>query len=114
MQDDETPKVTPLSGTAYRGGPPRVTDSSGNVFRDLNLPCADEKLEIVRLRALLAEALEACGEAYQVIGNLAGCAGIWGHPKVIQAMDNISAAAAGKPRPHANLLPFCIEDAGNT
>lgn len=31
----------------------RVTDSSGNVFRDLGLPCPDEKLEIVRLRVLL-------------------------------------------------------------
>lgn len=30
-----------------------VTDSNGNVFRDLDLPCADERKEIARLRWML-------------------------------------------------------------
>lgn len=32
-----------------------VHKSSGNIFRDLGRPCADEKKEIARLRTLLAE-----------------------------------------------------------
>ena len=41
-----------MVGTEVSGGP-LVQDSSGNVFRDLGLPRADEKLEIARLRRAL-------------------------------------------------------------
>lgn len=48
-----------------------------------------------------------CAEAYQVVG-----AGMWGDPcpytqrDVERALDNLSAAANGMPRPHADLLPW--------
>ena len=51
--------------------------------------------------------LEDCGEAYQVIG-----AGMLGEPcaytedDVERALDNLSAATNGDPRPHNDLLPW--------
>jgi hypothetical protein len=50
-----------------------------------------------------------CAEAYQVIGQLAANADLLGHPSVAKALDNLSAAAQGDPRPHDNLLPFSLE-----
>lgn len=56
--------------------------------------------ELERLR-------QDCGEAYQVIG-----AGMLGEPvtyaqaDVERALDNLSAAANGEPRPHEDLLPW--------
>jgi hypothetical protein len=58
--------------------------------------------EIARLR-------QDCAEAYQVVGSLAGSAGLFGHPEVTKALDNLLAAAEGKPRPHADLMPFAPE-----
>jgi hypothetical protein len=55
--------------------------------------------EIERLR-------RDCGEAYQVIGTLAGWAKALEHPDVTRALDNLAAAAAGERRPHDDLLPF--------
>lgn len=53
--------------------------------------------EIERLR-------RDCAKLYQVIGCLAGT--LRDNPQVIKALDNASAAAAGEPRPHDDLLPF--------
>jgi len=56
--------------------------------------------EMMRLR-------EDCAEAYQVVG-----CGMFGEPckytqeDVARALDNLSAAANGVPRPHADLLPW--------
>lgn len=60
------------------------------------------KAEIDRLR-------QECAEAYQVIGELAGAAGIVGRPDVVRILDNLSAAAEGEPRPHADVLPFAVD-----
>jgi hypothetical protein len=60
----------------------------------------------VELTAEIERLRSDCAEAYQVVGALAGYAGVFEHPGVIQALDNLSAAADGKPRPHAELLPF--------
>lgn len=58
--------------------------------------------EVDRLR-------QECTEAYQIIGEMAGAAGIFSRPDVIRILDNLSAAAEGKPRPHANVLPFAVD-----
>ena len=47
-----------------------------------------------------------CAEAYQVVGVLAHHAGLLGHRDVIRAMDNLAAAAAGRRRPHSDMLHF--------
>jgi hypothetical protein len=62
----------------------------------------------VELAAEISRLRRDCAEAYQVVGDLAGRAGASEHPEVIKALDNLSAAADGKPRPHANLLPFAL------
>lgn len=65
-----------------------------------SLGCPDEcHDEINRLR------LE-CAEAYQVIGALSMYAGVFEHPDVIRALDNLHAAAMGHARPHAEILPW--------
>lgn len=59
------------------------------------------------IRALLVEnerLQEDCAEAYQVVGALAGDR--FSDPDVTKALDNLSAAANGEPRPHDDLLPF--------
>lgn len=58
--------------------------------------------EIERLR-------RDCAEAYQVVGTLSGV--LWSNESVrmedvTKALDNLLAAAEGKPRPHEDLLPF--------
>jgi hypothetical protein len=55
--------------------------------------------EIERLR-------EECAEAYQVVGALADQAGVFDNQAVVKALGNLRSAAAGEPRPHADLLPF--------
>lgn len=52
---------------------------------------------------------EECAEAYQVVGALAHEAGVFGHPQVLKVLDNLNAAAAGEPRPHAEVQPFAVE-----
>lgn len=67
---------------------------------DIAAELAHRDIEIDRLRA-------DCAEAYQVVG-----AGMLGEPceytqaDVERALDNLSAAANGAPRPHADLLPW--------
>lgn len=58
--------------------------------------------DLATLRARVAELERDCAEAYQVVGAL------WppGDPAVVKALDNLDAAATGKPRPHDDLLPF--------
>ena len=48
----------------------------------------------------------ACAEAHQVLGALAHHVGLFDHPDVIRALDNLSAAADGRPVPHTDLLPW--------
>jgi hypothetical protein len=55
--------------------------------------------ELERLR-------DDCAGAYQVVGVLAEMAGVFNDPQVIKALDNLSAASNGDPRPHADVLPF--------
>lgn len=62
--------------------------------------------EVERLR-------EDCAEAYQAVGFLADCLGYWqmaeDNPRAVQItklLDNLSAAAEGEPRTHADILPF--------
>lgn len=51
-----------------------------------------------------------CGEAYQVVGHLMHCDGEpppwWTNADVARALDNLSAATVGDPRPHEDLLPW--------
>ena len=47
-----------------------------------------------------------CAEAYQVIGSLAINPLPPDHRDISRALDNMSAAASGEPRPHNDLLPF--------
>jgi hypothetical protein len=52
-----------------------------------------------------------CSEAYQAVGNIADTLNYWdgNHSYLItKLMDNLSAAADGYPRPHADLLPFIM------
>lgn len=58
----------------------------------------------------LERALEALGEAYQVVGAIARYAGIFETTDVQRALDNISAAANGEPVPHTDLLPWPKEE----
>lgn len=58
-----------------------------------------KKDEIKRLR-------QDCADAYQIIGHLASEANLFETKEVEKALDNIYAAAAGKPRPHGDLIPF--------
>lgn len=56
--------------------------------------------EIERLRS-------ACAEAYQVMGAaLMDDARSWTDADAARALDNILAAAEGRPCPHADLLPW--------
>jgi hypothetical protein len=59
----------------------------------------DETNEVERLR-------RDCSEAYQVLGKIAARAGMFKHPDVERALDNLSAAMVGEPRPHDDLLPW--------
>jgi len=59
--------------------------------------------EIDRLR-------EECAIAYQVVGNLAERAGVFETHAVERVLDNLWAAAEGKPRIHENILPFIPEE----
>ena len=62
--------------------------------------------EEIDLAAEVARSRRDCAEAYQVVGELAARAGLFEHPDVAKALDNLSAAANGDPRPHEGLLPF--------
>jgi hypothetical protein len=55
-----------------------------------------------RRRASSAELEQVCAELYQVIGALAGHAGLFDHPDVIRALDNASRARLV----HKDLLPW--------
>lgn len=57
-----------------------VTESCGNVFRDLGLPCADEKLEIVRLRLDNTRLRERLTLAEAV------CHAVWNHEQADDAL----------------------------
>jgi hypothetical protein len=59
--------------------------------------------EIVRLQ-------QECAEAYQVIGAFAAAADVNGGPNLIKVLDNLAAAANGKPRQHPDVLPFIVPD----
>lgn len=60
---------------------------------------AEQRAEISALRTL-------CLEVYQVVGSLAGDAGMFGHTATTRVLDNLSMAGVGKPLPHKDLLPF--------
>jgi antitoxin component HigA of HigAB toxin-antitoxin module len=47
-----------------------------------------------------------CAEAYQVVGAISADLEIDEHPDIVRALDNLSAASEGRPRPHEDLLPF--------
>jgi hypothetical protein len=66
-----------------------------NAVRDVAADLADARAEIDRLR-------QVCAEVYQVAGTLGA------DPRVL---DNLWAAADGKPLPHASLLPYPPEPA---
>lgn len=51
-----------------------------------------------------------CAEAYQVIAALAEKAGLFDSKVVTKALDNLTAAANGDPRPHDDLLSFTLSD----
>jgi hypothetical protein len=55
---------------------------------------------------------ELCAQVYQVVGALADAAGVFETKQVERVLDNLDAAAAGKPLPHGNLLPFIVEREG--
>lgn len=57
-------------------------------------------------RAVIAELRNLCLKAYQVVGSLAGDAGMFEHTATIKVLDNLSMAGVGKPVPHKELLPF--------
>jgi chaperonin cofactor prefoldin len=77
----------------------------------------DETFQRMLARAEAAEAeverlRNDCGEAYQVIGyGMLGEPGPYTQADVERALDNLSAAVAGDPRPHDDLLPFPKFDA---
>ena len=73
-------------------------------YRELSMRAFEAEAERDRLQAEIERLQEDCAEAYQVVGALAGDR--FGDPGVTKALDNLSAAANGEPRPHDDLLPF--------
>lgn len=71
------------------------------------------KARLERLNAEVERLRRDCAEAYQVIG-----AGMfldtsqYTQADVERALDNLSAAANGEPRPHDDLLPWPKQDGG--
>lgn len=60
-----------------------------------------------RLKCEVARLRRDCAEAYQVVGALAlGETQLYSESDIAAALDNLSAAAAGRKRPHENLLPW--------
>ena len=51
-----------------------------------------------------------CSELYQVIGTMAEHCPNPTDPAIVKALDNASAASAGKPRRHDDLLPFILPE----
>jgi hypothetical protein len=66
--------------------------------------------EKMTARAQINRLRRDCAEVYQVMGAMIAAAGMADHPQAIKALDNLSAAANGQPRPHEDLLPFQIGD----
>lgn len=62
----------------------------------------DFEREIARLR-------RECGEAYQVVAELARAAGLFESVAVTLVLDNLWAAAEGRARVHDEVLPFVAE-----
>lgn len=98
-----TQRVQPLLDANYealRGTlakhPPEVADE----VEPADVPAQDMATEITRLR-------RDCAEAYQVIGAaMLGEPCAYAEHDVTRTLDNLSAAAAGLPRPHDDLLPW--------
>lgn len=64
---------------------------------------------LAKVREQLEQARRDCAEAYQVVGQMLGTASermSWTDDDVVRALDNLSAAANGEPRPHEDLLPW--------
>ena len=59
------------------------------------------KQQIRELEQRLTKLQQVCGEAYQLAGAV-------GAP--VKALDNLAAAAGGKPIPHATFLPVSAAD----
>ena len=59
------------------------------------------KQQIRELERRVASLQQVCGEAYQLAGAV-------GAP--VKALDNLAAAACGKPMPHATLPPVSAAD----
>jgi hypothetical protein len=57
--------------------------------------------ELTRLAGMLEKLADRCGEAYQVVGSLAGSAGLMSDPAVIRALDLLS-----DPLKDGDMLPF--------
>jgi len=74
---------------------------AANQIETLTRRLAEADAEIYRLR-------HDCGEAYQVIGCMSFDSENrrWTDDDEIRALDNLSAAANGMPRPHNDLLPW--------
>lgn len=64
----------------------------------------DWKAEVIILK-------RDCAEAYQIIGAMSDESYPFDHPDVQRVLDNMSAAASGRPRPHEDLLPWPKEGA---
>ena len=58
-------------------------------------------VRIQELEERLAVLQQVCAEAYQLAGAV-------GAPEAV--LDNLSAASAGTPIPHASFLPIAVED----
>ncbi len=60
--------------------------------KDVRIQELEERLDVLQ---------QVCAEAYQLAGAV-------GAPEAV--LDNLSAAAAGTPIPHASFLPIAVED----
>lgn len=67
-----------------------------NTYMDLFNQLSGRELEVIQLEARVKTLQTVCGEAYQL-------AGVYDAP--VEALDNLSAAANGKPIPHETFLP---------
>jgi len=59
------------------------------------------KAELKRIAAILDKLSYRCAEAYQVVGDLANSAGVFGHRSVMKALDLLS-----DPLRRGDILPF--------
>lgn len=66
------------------------------------------KAEVKRIAAMLETLSRRCSEAYQVVGSLAGSAGLMDNPAVLRALDLLNA-----PLRRGEILPFTTRQQGD-